>query len=111
MEEEGAKDIAQAGADVTDSNAVYSLEDRQFIVEQLILVLGEVAYGDIMSPLDYPVMIHLAKDHPCEGCLSFAVAPHEGNFFTSFDLQRDLVKHQVAAVAFRGFVGLNHNRS
>jgi len=86
MEEECSEDIAEAGPDVSHGNPVYRLEDRHIVVQQLILVLGEVTDIDIVSAFQCSLEIDLAEDHPCECRFSFAVPAHESNLFSSFDL-------------------------
>ncbi len=111
MEQEGSEDISQAGADIPDGYPVNSLEYSKFIIEKLILVLGEVTYAYIVATPDSSFIVDLAEYHPGEGCFPFAIAAHEGHFFASFDFHGDFVEHQVAAVSLRGFLSLYHHCS
>ena len=86
MEEECPEDIAETGPDVSNGNPVYRLENRHVVIQQFILVLGEVTDIDIVSALQGSLEIYLVEDHPCECRFPFAVPSHESNLFAPLDL-------------------------
>ncbi len=77
-EEEGAQNIAQAGADIPHSHPIERVVDREIALHQVVLVLGVVADVDVGAEADRPLGGgQLPDDHACQRGLALAVAPDE----------------------------------
>src|SRR5665647_824056 len=86
MEKECPQDITQPGTYIARGYPFNSFKDGHLIIKQFILVLSKIPDADFMSSLYNSLKINLSEYHPRQCCLSFAIAPHEGYFLTSFDL-------------------------
>ena len=96
----GSKYIIDAQADITLRHIVDGLEDRQRLVEQLCLVLGEITNLDIMSDFQVTIKRNLSHDTLHKGRLTFTVLSHECDFLTSLDRQVDVREYRMVAVRF-----------
>ena len=104
---ECAEDVAYAGADGAGGNAVDSVEHRYILIEQLGLILGEIANFYIVSDFQGAgerYFVHYALH---QGGLAFAVLAYKRHFFTALDGKCGMIKHKVLAVGFAHIVG-NH---
>ena len=95
---EGAEDVAYLGAYVAPCHAVDGFEDGQFGVEQLCLILCEVAYLHVVPDLEHAVEGNLAHDALHERRLSLAVSPDESHLLASPDGQVDASEDAMVAV-------------
>ena len=81
---EGTQNVVDAQTDVASSHAVDSIEDCQALVEQLCLVLCEIAYLHVMSDLQRSIEGNLAHDALHQRRLSLTVLAHKGHLLTTF---------------------------
>ena len=77
---------------------VDGLEDCQTLVEQLCLILGEIADLDIMPHLQFSRIGNLAHDTLHERRFSFTVLADESHFLTTFDGERHMIEHRMGAI-------------
>ena len=106
---EGTQNVVDAQTDVASSHAVDSIEDCQALVEQLCLVLCEIAYLHVVPYLQIPVERNLVHDalHQCR--FSLAVLSHEGHFLAALDGEVHVVEDQMRALVAIHFLHLVAN--
>ena len=97
-EHEGTQYVAYLQPYVAHGSTVDGVEDRQLVVKQLCLVLGEVADADVVADGELPVEGNLAHDALDERRLALAVAPYEGHFLAPFEGEVDVGEDDVVAV-------------
>ena len=84
-EHERAEDVADAGSYVAASHTVNGVKDSQFGVEQLCLVLCEIAYLSVMPHLKRSIEGYLAEYALYESGFALAVLSHERHLLASAD--------------------------
>ena len=72
---EGAEQVAYLAAYVALGHIVDGLEHGEVVVEQRRLVLGEIAYLDIVAQIEVSLVLQFAHDALHEGRLTLAVGP------------------------------------
>ena len=82
-EHEGSEDIADAHTDIATRYTVNGVEDREFRVKELRLVLSEVTNLCIMSHFQMSLEGYLAENTFHERGFALAVAPHKGHLLTT----------------------------
>ena len=102
-EHESSEDVVDAEAYFSACHVVDSLEDGEVFVEQLRLILCEVAYLYVVSHFECSRVVNLVHDALDECGLSFAVLADEGHFFSSFDDEVYVVEDGMVAVCLADF--------
>ena len=101
-EHKGTQDVAYLQTDVAHSHAVDGVEHRQLAVQQLRLVLREVAYLYVVSQRQFTRVVgNFAHDTLYQRRLTFAVLAHEGHLLATVDGEVDVVENYVVAIGFR----------
>ena len=95
---EGAEDVVDFQAYLATGHAVDGLEYGELTIQQLGLVLGEVAYLHVMSHLQVTVEGYLAHDTLHERRFSLAVLSDEGYLLASPDGEVDTTEDLVGTV-------------
>ena len=109
-EEEGAQDIAQAGADVAHGHAVERIVDREIAVHQVVLILGIVADIDIGAQTDGALGGRkLPDEHAGHGRLALAVASHQRNLVALLDGEVGAAEDMLRAERHAGLLDFGHN--
>ena len=103
----GSKDIVNSQADLALGHIVNSLEHCETLVEQLSLILGEVAYLDIMTDFQFTSKGNLTHDTFHERRFSLAVLTYEGHFLASLDGQRHMVENGVGSIVLSYIIADN----
>ena len=83
---------------------VYRLEHGKILIEQLCLILGEIADLDIMSHLQLTCEGNLSHDTFHEGGFALTVLTHKGHFLTSFNSQCHMIENGMGAIVLTHLV-------
>ena len=103
-EHERSENVVYLQAYFPPCGAVYRVEDREAVIEELCLVLGIVSYLHVVPHLEFAVKRYLVHDAFHERGLAFAVFPHERHFFTAAYGEVHIREYPVFAVAFAHFL-------
>ena len=97
-EEERPEDVPKLFADFAYCHAVDGVEDGEFRVEQVCLVLGEVADVDVVPDAHFAGEGDFAHNHLDQRGFAFAVFADEGDFLAAAHLEVDALEDDVAAI-------------
>ena len=103
-EHEGPEQVAHLGSHVAGRHAVDGVKHCDVAVEQLCLVLCEIAYLHVLRYLQFAIEWYLPHDafHQCR--FSFAVVAHECHFLSAPYAEVHILEYEVVAIAF-AYVG------
>ena len=99
-EHEGTQQVVDLQPHLTARHLVDGVVDGEVLVEELGLVLGEIAYLHVMAYLQLPGERYLAHDTFHERGLTLAVLTHEGDLLTALDGHVDTGEDDVVAIGF-----------
>ena len=91
----GTQYVVDAQADIALRHIVDGLEHGETLVEQLRLVLGEIAYLHIMAHLQVALKGNLAHDTFHQRGFALTVLTHEGHFLTTLDGEVHMVEDHM----------------
>ena len=94
------EDVVDAQADVAPRHVVDGLENGQRFVEQLRLILGEVADLHVVPDFQCPIKRNLAHDTLHKRGFSLAVLADESHFLAAFEGEGRVFKNQMTAITF-----------
>ena len=100
-----AEDILDARADFALRHVVDGLENRERLVEQLRLILGEVADLHVVADFQISLERNLAHNTLHKRGFSLAVLAHEGHFLAALEGEIDIGEHQMKPLSNLSPVG------
>ena len=87
---ESTQYVVDAQADIALGYVVDGLEHGEFLVQQLCLVLGEIAYLDVMAHLQVSIKRYLTHDTLHQRRLTLTVLTHKGHLLATLDGEVDI---------------------
>ena len=98
-EHEGPEDVAYLQTDVAGGHAVDGVEHSQVFVQQLRLILGEVANLDVVAQGQASRVVgHFTQDALHQRRFALAVPAYEGHLLAAADGHVHVAEHRVRAV-------------
>ena len=96
--------ILDAQTDIALSHIVDSLEHSKILIQQLCLILCEIAYLDIMAYLQFASKRNLVHDTLHESRFSFTVLADESHLLTSLNRKSNMIKDGMSTIILTYFI-------